>query len=364
MLVIRAPAGVHILLAAEAGINDRVEHTIKRTEQVTTKDVSKGPTFSPTLKAGRDSAVSFLSSIASSTKNLIRGRASVRGSEKASPNSGSGNVNIDYDEDEVEEARNSFDEVGSLSQGRRRGSSFDQCVPINRRGSTGRRRTLSSMGAMSNLPIIGEHQELDPEGDEKAERQALIDLWSAFEGKGWRRSRNWCSDKPLDEWEGIKTVSGRVEEIKLTNNTLRGLIPESIEKLTMLKRVLLAENFIAGPLPEALGGCKSLENLTLNDNEITGELPASMAQLEQLQQLNLSENSITGSIPASWRRLTSVESIVLWGNQLSGKLPWVIGEQAPMLRYLDLRNNSFGDEDKKGIALAFGLQIPSHNLNL
>jgi hypothetical protein len=218
--------------------------------------------------------------------------------------------------------------------------------------------------AKASLPIVGEHDELDTEADEKQEREALINLWTTLDGKGWRRSQNWCSDKPLGEWEGIKTVSGRVEEIKLTNNTLRGSIPASIEKLVLLKRLLLAENFVQGPIPEAIGKCTNLEVIMLNDNEITGDLPASMSCLHKLQQLNVSENSITGTIPASWRRLANVESIVLWGNQLSGSLPWTTGQQAPKLRYLDLRNNRFRDEEKEGIRLTFGEQVPAHNLSI
>jgi hypothetical protein len=246
-------------------------------------------------------------------------------------------------------------------------SSFGQCVPIRVSGGSRRRHKVSAKTRRStapDLPIIGEDEEVDPEADEQQERDALVGMWHALDGENWRRSGNWCSDKPLEEWEGVKIASKRVVELKLVNNMLRGPIPPSIAKLVMLKRLLLAENFIEGPLPDALSRCSNLEIITLNDNEIAGELNSSMAKLQQLQQLNLSENSITGRIPASWARLTSLERIVLWGNQLSGRLPWMTGDEAPMLRYLDLRNNNYEEGDKACIRATFGEQIPSHNLSL
>ena len=46
-------------------------------------------------------------------------------------------------------------------------------------------------------------------------------------------------------------------------------------------------------------------------------------------------------------------------------LPWPTADDAPRLRYLDLRGNSgLGDDEQEAIEAAFGGQIPSHALCL
>jgi hypothetical protein len=257
-------------------------------------------------------------------------------------------------------------DVESSQRQARKSDSLTVKDPVNSKGCTVpmrpsfRRSRVSS----SSMLVIEEYEEVDQEAITQQEREALTDLFSALDGESWKQSTNWCSDLPLDEWYGIKVVSDRVEEIKLVNNRMRGRIPKSISKLGKLKQVRMSENFICGEIPEALGECIALEGIWFNDNELSGELPSSIADLNQLRQLNLSENGITGTFPSCWKRLVALESIVMWGNRLSGGIPWQAVDQAPVLRYLDLRNNSLQDRDKERIVEVFGEQIPSHNLSL
>jgi hypothetical protein len=235
---------------------------------------------------------------------------------------------------------------------------------VKARSKRNSQRPSFRRSSLSSMPVIGEDQTVDHEASVEQEREALIDLFSALDGKNWKTKDNWCSDMPLEDWHGIKIVSGRVEEINLVNNRMRGVIPESIESLEMLRKLKMDENFLSGKIPEALGRCTALEGIWLNDNELTGELPESMVDLNQLRQLNLSENGLTGSFPENWADLSSIESIVIWGNRLSGRLPWNYASEAPGLRYLDLRNNKFKEEEKDVIMEVFGKHIPSHNLSL
>jgi hypothetical protein len=366
LYLVRSVAGLHVLSAAEAGLDvcpvkiipsnkhnrsllGQSRDSKRDSERLSRRESVKSKVAHSFLDIG-----SSIGSVGSRVVKTLREGGSTTKFFGGTVGSG-----VEIAEDDGD----GFDSDDELKEKERNDLYNDGKLPI-RRSSSFRRGTATSRASFSSLPIIGEREVLDTEAIERGERNALIDLFKALEGEKWRRKSSWCSDKPLDEWEGVKCVSGRVEEIKLTNNMLRGTIPESIQNLAMLKRLMLAENFIQGPLPDALGQCSSLEGIWLNDNEIGGELPSGMGHLLGLQQLNLSENSVTGMLPASWKRLSNIESIVLWGNQLSGRLPWVIADEAPMLRYLDMRNNSFGEEDKDTIQATFGAQVPAHNLSL
>lgn len=55
------------------------------------------------------------------------------------------------------------------------------------------------------------------------ERARLIELYNSTNGDSWIYKTNWCSEKPLNEWYGIKTNdSGCVTSINLSNNNLTG----------------------------------------------------------------------------------------------------------------------------------------------
>ena len=54
------------------------------------------------------------------------------------------------------------------------------------------------------------------------DRKALVALYHATGGESWHDSTNWLTDKPLSEWDGVKTDStGRVVELFLFRNGLR-----------------------------------------------------------------------------------------------------------------------------------------------
>lgn len=59
---------------------------------------------------------------------------------------------------------------------------------------------------------------------ENLEREALIALYKATNGDNWVHNENWCSEKPLSEWYGVKTnqeFSG-VYVLDLAKNNLTG----------------------------------------------------------------------------------------------------------------------------------------------
>ena len=78
-------------------------------------------------------------------------------------------------------------------------------------------------------------------------RDALVALYNATNGAGWKNSGNWLTDAPLDQWHGVVTDC---------DGSLVGLI--------------LYQNQLTGPIPAELGDLSALETLILSGNQLTG----------------------------------------------------------------------------------------------
>ena len=81
------------------------------------------------------------------------------------------------------------------------------------------------------------------EGQHKREREALITIYYALDGDNWYINDNWCSDKPLSEWYGIRLgVDGYIEDLSLECNNLSGALPKDIVNLKNLVALNFADN--------------------------------------------------------------------------------------------------------------------------
>ena len=75
------------------------------------------------------------------------------------------------------------------------------------------------------------------------QRAALIAFYMATDGENWSIGRSWLSDAPLGEWYGVRTDSnGRVTQLDLSGNQLRGNLPPEIGSLTHLQSLFLYRN--------------------------------------------------------------------------------------------------------------------------
>jgi hypothetical protein len=56
------------------------------------------------------------------------------------------------------------------------------------------------------------------------ERNALVALFNALDGKQWKDKTRWCSDEPIEKWKGVKVDrdTGRVNKLLLAENQLAG----------------------------------------------------------------------------------------------------------------------------------------------
>ena len=199
----------------------------------------------------------------------------------------------------------------------------------------------------------------DKVGDEKVysyadkanDNPALVALYNATDGQNWTHSTNWLEDVPLEDWYGVSVnAQGQVDSLNLSENLLRGflpdslgllteltyldlrrnqltgLIPSSLGYLTNLQTLALHENQLTGPIPSSLGNLTNLTYLTLHNNQLTGNIPEELGNLTNLTaELNLSRNELTGPIPASLGNLTKLTELYLFDNQLSGPIPEALG---------------------------------------
>ena len=198
---------------------------------------------------------------------------------------------------------------------------------------------------------------------------------------------NWLSNKPLSEWEGVRTneqgcvialelshmdVGGvlspalgdlseltelslayidlagtipveleklsKLTKLDLRHNKLTGAIPASLEKLSKLTRLDLSYNELTGAIPSGLGKLSKLTRLQLHINYLTGAIPAELGQLSKLIELDFDHNDLTGSIPPSLGNLTNLTELSLIYNDLSGAIPAALGNLTK-LQVLNLRNN-------------------------
>ncbi len=150
-----------------------------------------------------------------------------------------------------------------------------------------------------------------PLGAQSPDRVALEALYHATDGPNWTNSDGWLSAQPLGEWFGVDTYEGRVIELELLDNGLRGPLPSEIGFLTELNVLDLRWNYLYGEIPSALGNLSQLTDLWLTSNSFSGEIPAELGQLHGLTHLELSHNEWTDSIPPELEYLPNIEGIAI-----------------------------------------------------
>ena len=158
------------------------------------------------------------------------------------------------------------------------------------------------------------------------DQPALVALYNATGGANWANNDGWLTNAPVGHWQGVTTDSqGRVTELNLISNQLKGEIPPELANLTNLRLLALGGNELTGPIPTWLGGLTNLEELYLWENELTGTIPAELGSLVNLKELWLSKNQLTGEIPVELGSPSNLVQLVLWGNELTGEIPAELG---------------------------------------
>lgn len=87
----------------------------------------------------------------------------------------------------------------------------------------------------------------------EGDRRALGALYQATGGSGWIDSSGWLGNTILDEWFGVEIDDvGRVSALDLSDNSLSGMLPESVGELSALRALDVGANGLGGELPRSL----------------------------------------------------------------------------------------------------------------
>ena len=110
------------------------------------------------------------------------------------------------------------------------------------------------------------------------DRNVLLSLFNSTGGPTWRDNTGWLSNRPIGEWHGVSIgADGRVIELDLLANLLRGPIPTLLADLTSLRRLFLGRNELFGTIPSELGSLTNLTDISLRDNPLTGCVPEGLS---------------------------------------------------------------------------------------
>ena len=189
-----------------------------------------------------------------------------------------------------------------------------------------------------------------------AERAALKELYWVLGGEDWRVKENWLSDRPVEEWYGVKRNydNGKLS-IYLGANGLEGVLPGAIFRLKTLEVLNLCNNEITGNIPADIGECTALRQLSLNGNRLTGKIPVGIGKLENLETLDLSRNQLSGEIPAEIGGLKQLKFLRMGGNRLTGSIPAAIGSLL-RLECVDISSNLLTGEIPDELVLLENLE--------
>ncbi|MFC1564961.1 T9SS type A sorting domain-containing protein [candidate division KSB1 bacterium] len=193
------------------------------------------------------------------------------------------------------------------------------------------------------IPVYGQSTVLSVSatGDIKQDSLALVALYHSTNGDDWFNNDNWLSNRPIQNWHGVKVSDERVIELDLHWNNLNGFIPSRIGNLTYLSNLNLYHNKLSGPIPNEIGNLTRLFYLALYENRLNGIIPSEIGNLTNLIFLKLNENLITGPIPPEIGNLKMLSYINMNHNELTGAIPSEIG-YLTNIYYLDLYGNKLG----------------------
>ena len=161
----------------------------------------------------------------------------------------------------------------------------------------------------------------------------------------WLRSQNSFSILDISSAGISNTVphwfwdlSPRLQFLNISNNQIRGMLPDLSLKFDLFPFIDLSYNRFKGPIPFFP---RNLSSLNLAKNMFSGSVISLCTIVTgYLSFLDLRDNLLSGEVPDCWIGATNLKMIDLANNNFSGKIPASFGF-LDQLNFLNLRNNSF-----------------------
>ncbi|CAL4992516.1 unnamed protein product [Urochloa decumbens] len=127
-------------------------------------------------------------------------------------------------------------------------------------------------------------------------------------------------------------------ELFLFKNRITGQISESICNSEELTNIDLADNMLEGELPQCFGN-SAITYLDLSNNSISGGIPSSMQKCTELHVLDLSRNMFSERLPDWIGKFMRLQFLRLSHNMFFGDIPISLAN-LQCLQYMDIANNS------------------------
>ncbi|RID47496.1 LOW QUALITY PROTEIN: hypothetical protein BRARA_I04084 [Brassica rapa] len=135
--------------------------------------------------------------------------------------------------------------------------------------------------------------------------------------------------------------SSSIEYLFASKNNFTGELPSSICGSTSLYILDLSNNNFSGSIPWCLGTLMtSLSDLKLHNNSLNGTLPDIFINAKKLQTLDISHNLLEGKLPASLINCSSLEVLNLESNKFKDTFPFHLSS-LQKLQVLVLHSNKF-----------------------
>ncbi|MCU0425311.1 MAG: IPT/TIG domain-containing protein [Candidatus Kapabacteria bacterium] len=217
-------------------------------------------------------------------------------------------------------------------------SSTMTIVPGNVR--TGRITVETSGGALSTTRVFEFDSTIVPIPPTAAQDSiALERLYDATGGTEWTTNATWRNRAPIAVRFGVRVENGRVVELRLAGNNLKGELDTAMfSPLTMLRALDMRNNQLSGEL-SAFSGAGNLRTLEVANNRLRGNLQV-LCALRNIETLNVAQNLLTGTLPQCLIDKQSLTTLDASNNQLSGTLP-VSFANTQNLKTLNLSGNRF-----------------------
>ncbi|CAN1137664.1 Receptor-like kinase TMK3 [Linum perenne] len=131
----------------------------------------------------------------------------------------------------------------------------------------------------------------------------------------------WSGSDPCSPWDGVTCSGNRVTQIKISDQGLKGTLPQELANLTALDRVEASGNQLTGPLPD-LSGLSSLTYLNVMGNRFDSIPPNFFSGLSGLESVYLDHNPFSKwVIPPTLKDSPSLKNFSANNVSITGSIP-------------------------------------------